>query len=126
MVIEDGKVVFQWTRRRWCPPPWNERLRALTRPACWSLMTRRPVALGHAVLGALIAGRTDPFGRLGSINFLQHDPYRLANKIHAITGTAFPARETTASRPRPLGWNGWSWTPMRDAELWAGRVFGCP
>jgi hypothetical protein len=47
----------------------------------------RTIAFGNPILGALIAPGADPLGRLGFDQFLHHDPYRIANKIHAITGT---------------------------------------
>src|SRR4051794_12399937 len=36
-----SRLRAKWTRQRWCAVPWKDRLRAATRPACWSEITSR-------------------------------------------------------------------------------------
>src|SRR3954452_2160254 len=36
-----SRLRAEWARQRWCALPWKDRLRAATRPACWSEITSR-------------------------------------------------------------------------------------
>ena len=46
-----------------------------------------PVAFGDPRIGALIAAGADPLGRFGLDQLLHHQPDRLTDQIHALTGT---------------------------------------
>jgi len=46
-----------------------------------------PVAFGDPLIGALIAGGADPLRGFGFDQLLQHELDRLADQVHAITGT---------------------------------------
>ena len=55
----------------------------------------RPVAIGDPRLGSLVPVGADHLGRLRLDQLLQHDPYRLADQVHAI-----PARNTSNNSDR--------------------------
>ena len=63
-------------------------IRSSTSPALVaSSRARAPLRSVTRVLGALVAGGADPLGRLGFDQLLHHHPDRLADQIHAVTGT---------------------------------------
>ncbi|GAB3264627.1 hypothetical protein GCM10027448_40660 [Nocardioides dilutus] len=49
----------------------------------------RSVAVGDTLVGAFVATGADPFGRFGFgfHQLLHHDPDRLTDQVHAVTGT---------------------------------------
>ncbi len=47
----------------------------------------RAVAVGHPLLGALVAAGSDPLGSFGFDQFLHHHADRLTDQIDAVTGT---------------------------------------